>query len=131
MKHWKITVCLLALVAVSVAIGGVLGFNYARRLAQKRFDPTTWHVRAMQGLEKKLKLTPEQKQRVQAQLDAAVKELRVIHNDTVGHASAVINVLLGHIENELSPEQREIFNTMRPKESDMTVDLLKVDPAKK
>ena len=55
----------------------------------------------------------------------------VIHNDTVGHASAVINVLLGHIENELSPEQSEIFNTMRPKESDMTVDLLKVDPAKK
>ncbi len=131
MKHWKITTCLVALVAVSMAIGGVLGFRYARKVAQRKSDPATWHEQAMRGLDRRLKLSPEQKRQAQAHVDDAVKELRVVHRDTITRASAIISNLITKVDGDLTPEQREVFKTMRPKESDMTLDLLKVDPAKK
>ena len=50
-RHWKITLVLVAVVAVSGTAGMLLGICSTKRAMQKRRDPSGWHQTAMNYLE--------------------------------------------------------------------------------
>ena len=131
-NSWKIVVCLVALVLVSGLLGGLVGERYARREFQQRSDPSHWNETAMRDVERTVKPTPEQRQKIQDHLDAAVEELKNVRAETIRRSGEIVMRLVGQVENELTPDQRVAFERLKPKQSDLAdLDLLNVEPRKK
>ena len=128
LKHWKIGLCLAAIVVVSAAGGWLVGHRSARQQLQKRNDLESWNVHVAQVFEQTVHPSPEQGAKIQAHLDQAVRELQSIRSDTIARSTNVIWRLVEEVEAELTPEQRKAFEAMKPKPGELTLDVLKVKP---
>ena len=125
---WKTVLCLIALAAVSAAAGGFVGRRLARNEYERRSDPSHWNETAMRELERKLKPTPPQREKIHAHMDAAVAELVRIRTETIDRSAAVVRRLVEQVDQELTPEQRPAFERLKPKPSDLkNLNLLNVD----
>ena len=131
LRHWKIALLLVAVIAVSGTAGALMGVCYTKKALQKRRDPTQWHDTAMRYLETKLKLTPEQKEKVELALDQAVDKLKVTRVETIAATTKTIDEFSAQIEKELTPEQKEILVKIKEEKGKATIDLLKIEPKKK
>ncbi len=132
LRHWKIAGCLAALVLVSGLAGALLGQRLARVKIEQRNDPDTWNESAMRTFERTVKPTDEQRPRIQACLEGAVNDLKAIRAETIARSTNVIWRLVHEVERELTPEQRAAFETMKPRQSDLsTLEILRVEPGKK
>jgi len=69
--RWKIIVVLVALVFVSGYAGGLIGAADSAPKSVAAQPSEAWNVSAMNTLERRLKLTPEQREKIQAIIDAA------------------------------------------------------------
>ena len=127
----KILLGLAGLILASGLLGGLIGYRAARRQLEARNNPRNWNARVSRQFDSLVKPTPEQAVRIQARLDEAVKELRQIRSQTVTRSTNVILRLVEAVEKELTPEQQKAFAVMKPKTSDLTLDVLEVGPDKK
>ena len=130
LRHWKIASCLLAMVLVSALAGGLIGHRAARRQLERRNDPENWNEHVVKVFEHLVKPTPEQGERIQARLDQAVRELQAIRLETISRSTNVIMRLVDDVDRELTAEQRQAFETMKPKPEDLSLEWLKVKPLK-
>jgi capsid protein len=127
-RHWKIALCLTALVIVSGLVGALVGHHFARRQLEARNDPGNWNEHVSRTFDRIVKPDPEQEAQIQVHLDQAVRELQAIRLETIARSTNVIWRLVAEVEKELTPEQRKAFETMKPKPADLTLDVLKVKP---
>ena len=127
-RHWKIALCLAALVTVSGLVGALVGHLVARRQLEARNDPVSWNEHVSRTFDRIVKPNPEQAALIQVHLDRAVRELQAIRLETIARSTNVIWHLVGEVEKELTPDQRKAFDTMKPKPADLTLDVLKVKP---
>lgn len=127
-RHWKIVLCLLAIVVASGVAGGLIGHRAARQQLEQRNDPDNWNEHVAHVFERTVKPTPEQGDKIQAHLDKAVRELQAIRQETIARSTNVIGRLIAEVDQELTPEQRQAFETMKPKPGELTLDILKVKP---
>jgi Spy/CpxP family protein refolding chaperone len=65
-------------------------------------------------LERRLKITPEQKQRIRPIVESAGMHIRDIGGESYERIVSVAQETQEEISRELSPEQREEFNRLRP-----------------
>jgi hypothetical protein len=126
--HWKVVLCLVALVMVSGLAGVLVGHRVARRELEARNDPGSWNEHVSRTFDRIVKPNADQAARIQVQLDRAVAELQAIRLETIARSTNVIWRLVGEVEKELTPDQRKAFDTMKPKPADLTLDVLKVKP---
>lgn len=129
-RHWKIALCLLAIVIVSAVAGALLGHREARQRIEERNDPESWNEHVARVFERTVKPTPEQGAKIQAHLDQAVRELQAIRLETIARSSDVIGRLVADVDRELTPAQRQAFEAMKPKPGELTLDVLEVKPPK-
>jgi Spy/CpxP family protein refolding chaperone len=129
---WTTLFCLVALVLVSGFIGVLIGRRYTQAEFQVRSDPSRWNETAMHDLEKALKPTPEQRQKIQEHLDVAVAELREVRADTIRRSTEIVVRLVGQVEKVLTPEQRVGFERLKKARQNDLADLevLNVEPRK-
>jgi RNA polymerase sigma-70 factor (ECF subfamily) len=73
-----------------------------------------------------VKPTPEQGARIQTYLDRAVHDLQDIRIETIARSSHAIRRLIAEVERELTPEQQQAFETMKPKPAEVTLDVLEL-----
>jgi len=128
---WKIVASLIALVLVSMLVGGFLGAKYAEGVIRKRHTPEAWNRTAMRALQHRLKLTPEQNAKMQHILEGGVEEMKGIRLETIAKTDVVVERLLTELEKEITPEQRVEFEKLRKQRGSTTLDMLKVEPRKK
>lgn len=131
LRHWKIVGALAAVILVSGLSGGLIGHACARRQFETRNDPANWNEHVSREFDRVVKPTPEQATRIQSHLDQAVGELQSIRLETIGRSTNVIWRLVAQVEKELTPAQREAFQSMKPRPADLTLDVLKVKPEEK
>jgi Spy/CpxP family protein refolding chaperone len=129
MKPWKITLILLAIVLLSGLGGGLVGNRLAREQARRRSNPEAWNVSAMRTLEKRLRLTPEQVEKVQALLDARVVELRATREETMTKTNRILDQLIAEIDKVLTPEQVAEFTKLHTQRK-RGLEVLNVEPRK-
>lgn len=130
-NSWKIIVCLLALILVSGAAGTLVGRRWARADMARRDNPETWNEAALRTFERTVKPTAEQRPQIEASLAAAIEELKAIRADTILRSSNVIWRLVAEVERRLTPEQREAFQAMKPRQQDLsTLDVLQIESSK-
>jgi len=130
LPHWRIALSLLAIVLVSGLAGGLIGHRAARRLLEQRNNPEHWNEHVARVFDRTVRPTPEQATRIGRHLDRAVRELQAIRRDAIARSTNVIWRLVADVEQELTPEQRRAFEAMKPRPSDLTLDLLDVTPPK-
>jgi hypothetical protein len=129
-KQGRIVLDLVALALVSALVGGLIGRRWARTELDARNNPQTWNEHVIREVHRVVKPTPEQQPRVQAHLDRAVRELQAIRADTVARSTNVIWRLVGAVEGELTPEQRQAFQAMKPKPGELDLEVLNTSPPK-
>jgi len=129
-RHWKIALCLLAIVVVSGIAGGLIGHRAARQQLEQRNNPESWNEHVARVFDRTVKPTPEQGAKIQAHLDRAVRELQTIRLETIARSTNVIGRLIVEVDRELTPEQRSAFESMKPPPGELTLDVLKVNPPK-
>jgi Spy/CpxP family protein refolding chaperone len=128
---WKIAALLAALVLLSGFTGYYFGFHVARAKARARSNPDAWNVSAMRAIDRELKLTPPQRQKIQEIIDGGVVELKAIRLETVKKTDTTLDRLVGEIDRQLTPEQQTEFARLKEKRSPATLDMLKVEPRKR
>ncbi len=128
---WKITACLLALILASSTAGALLGRRWTRNELAQRDNPESWNQAAMRTFERTVRPTPEQRPKIEAALTSAVEELKRIRAETITRSTNVIWRLIGEVERELTPEQRQAFEAMKPHHDELrSLDVLQVSPEK-
>lgn len=128
LRSWKTGLCLLGIILATALSGGLVGHRIARRQLDARNNPENWNEHVSREFDRRVKPNPEQSGRIQAHLDRAVRELQGIRMETITRSAGVIDRLIAEVDQELTPEQRLAFEAMKPKPSDMTLDLLNVKP---
>lgn len=127
LRSWKAGLCLLGIIVATTLSGGLIGHRIARRQLDARNDPETWNKHVAREFDHLVKPTPAQGAVIQAHLDQAVRELQAIRMETIARSTNVIGRLIVEVEKELTPEQRQAFEAMKPKPADLTLDLLNVE----
>lgn len=125
-RHWKIVLSLAAVIIGSGFTGSLMGHAMARRQFNERNDLSNWNEHVSREFDRVVKPTPDQAGRIQAHLDQAVRELEGIRSETITRTTNVIWRLVAEVDQELTPEQRKAFETMKPQPADLTLDVLKV-----
>ena len=128
LRSWKAGLCLLGIIVATSLSGGLIGHRVARRQLDARNNPENWNEHVAREFDRLVKPTPDQAARIQAHLDQAVHELQDIRMETIARSTNVIGRLIGAVDKELTPEQRQAFEAMKPKPADLTLDLLNVEP---
>lgn len=123
-RRIKVALLLALLVIVSMGIGFFLGIGLAKAIAKKKDDPAFWNEAALKQLEK-LHPTDAQRERFKQLVGGAVDELIVVRERTITDVRTILVRVIAEIDKELTPEQRKTFAKLKPKESDMSLDVLK------
>lgn len=123
-RRFKVALLLALLVVVSMGIGFFLGIGLAKAIAKKKEDPSFWNEAALKQLEK-LHPNDAQRERFKQLVGGAVDELIVVRERTITDVRTILVRVIADIDQELTPEQREAFAKLKPKESDMSLDVLK------
>ena len=122
-------ILLLILLIVLSGFGGFFGgARYGKMKARQRSRPEAWNVEAMRTLDRRLKLTPEQREKVQQILDGGVEKLVVIRTDALARTNVVIDQMVGEIEPSLTEEQRAEFRRLKEERAQISLDMLHVTP---
>ncbi len=125
MKHWRIVVCLTALIVASAGLGGWAGWKYAQvKPAPSRAEP--WHQREFRDLAERMHYSDEQLKRARKNADQAIQKLRELRDRTLTEERQILNVLLDELEADLTESQRKNFSRPDPKK--IRLELLYVDP---
>lgn len=127
-KRWRIVADLSALALISALVGGLVGRRMARTELEARNNPMNWNEHVSHEFEELVHPSPEQRPRVQAHLERAVRELQEIRRDTVARSTNVIGRLVAAVEAELTPEQRVRFEKMKPRAGEVDLDVLNTSP---
>jgi hypothetical protein len=128
--RWKISLLLTLLVAISFAAGALLGIRWQKTQSRKRSMPGTWNEIAMRGIERRIDLTPEQREKIQKILDSGVEELHPIRTGTLYKTNQVVDRLVLEISATLTPEQLPEFEKLNNERKQSSLDLLYLQPKK-
>lgn len=114
-RRIKIGLLLSLLVMVSVAVGFFIGIVLASTINKKKEQPAFWKQAATKQLEK-LHPTDAQRKKFEARTDSAVQELTALRGEGISRIWDIVNRATADIDKELTPEQREIFEKIKPRD---------------
>ena len=113
LRHWKMTLGLLAIFVAGMGTGFVLTVRGIMKFVKHQAIPEVWITARMKELDQRLKLTDEQQARIKPLLSATVDGF----HDIVHRGFAEFLVLIGQthekVNSELTPEQRAEWAKMR------------------
>jgi hypothetical protein len=113
-RHWKMIFGLMAIFGAGVGTGGIGTVVTLHRIFTRPQPQDTWVNARLGDLERHLEITPEQKQRIRPIVQSAGMRIRDIGSESYERIVNVAQETLEEISRELTPEQQEKFNRLRP-----------------
>jgi uncharacterized membrane protein len=110
LRHWKIAVLLLALFVMGVVTGAALTVAIVKK---KIAENDNWQVTTYRLYKQRLKLTPEQEEKLRPTFTLAGEELRAVRRETMRDIFGIIRRVNVEVEKELTPEQLVEFDKLR------------------
>jgi hypothetical protein len=126
-RHGVILASLLGIGALSGISGALVGYRVARQEMRERSNPEAWHERASRRFEQVVQPTPDQTERLARHLDLALDELKGIRSNAAHRSAVVIDRLVEQVEAELTPDQKEAFERIKPRREELMHDVMKVE----
>ena len=109
MRHWKVMLALVALFALGAATGSVITLKVVKRAIEGRTNPERMSQSLLGEYQRRLKLTPEQVDKIKPILQRTGREMWELRSEMSGRTFQVIRASHEEIAAELTPEQREEF----------------------
>lgn len=110
----KILFLLSLLVLISAGMGFFAGVALSSKINKKKENPAFWKQAAMKQLDK-LKPDAEQRKKFETITDEAVKNLTDLRSRGIKDVWGIVSRAVQSIDPELTPEQRETFDKIKPK----------------
>jgi len=109
LRHWKVVLALVALSALGAATGTVITLKVVKRVIEGRTNPERMSQSLLQEYQRRLRLTPEQADKIRPILQRTGREMWELRTEMAGRTFQVIRASHEEIAAELTPEQREEF----------------------
>jgi Spy/CpxP family protein refolding chaperone len=106
MSKWKLSIYLCALFLAGVVTGAIVATQVGKRMMMRVMQPEAMAGHWQHDLETRLKLTPEQSQKIAPIIRDSIKDFGPAMCDQMGLALSNCNA---RIEQELTPEQKIKF----------------------
>lgn len=113
LRHWKMILGLLAIFVAGMGTGGFLAITGIIKIVKHNAKPDVWVAARIGEMEKGLKLTPEQKEKLRPIFQDAVEKFQGIVRNGFGEFLQVVEGAHSKMNEEFTPEQREKFVKMR------------------
>jgi hypothetical protein len=113
LRHWKMIVGLMAIFGTGVGTGGVGMIVLLHKVFTSPVSTQRWVDDKMADLDRKLKLTPEQKAKIRPIVTAAAERFRAIGGETFEKLVVTAEQAHADVAKELNPQQQAEFNKMR------------------
>jgi hypothetical protein len=110
--RWKVVLGLFVVFVAGGMSGSFFTAVYIRHQFEKSLKFENWSAAALDNLQEKVHLDPDQRKKVQGLLDDAVSDLRLIFGRTMNETGKTIVHLQKRIDFELNPDQRKIHAAM-------------------
>lgn len=130
MKFWKMlrVAGVLSFVFAAGVATGVVGLHYQiARAIDRGLKLDTWTAGALDNLQSRLKLTPEQRPRVRAILEETGRQFRGPLSRAAQESGEILVKSWGRVDLELTPAQREAHHKMCQEFRDALKSKLDVD----
>ena len=105
---------IILVIGFSLGVGFLLGVLAMKAYEKKKENPAYWKASAMKHLEK-LHPTDAQRLLFEAHTDRAVAELSTLRKGAIQSVWQIVDHALTSIQQDLTPEQKEPFEKLRPK----------------
>lgn len=125
--HGVILASLLGIGALCGVGGAMVGHRIGRQEMRDRSSPEAWHERASRRFDEVVRPSPDQSQRLEGHLNEALGELKAIRADALARSTAVIDRLVERVEAELTPDQKQAFERIRPRREELMQDVMKIE----
>jgi Spy/CpxP family protein refolding chaperone len=109
LKHWKVILAVLLVFAAGAVTGSVLTTFHFKRAFEQALKTEHWTAGAMDFLQKKLNLTPEQQPKIRAITDETVQQFKSSFARAFAESGTNMVACWRRTEQELTPEQRTIY----------------------
>jgi hypothetical protein len=113
LRHWKIGLGLLLVFAAGAITGGVATHQAIKRAFERSLKFENWTADAMTALQSKLKLEPDQFDRIQSIIEETGREFKTVFGKALGESGDIIVRTQRRIDEELTPAQRAIHAEMK------------------
>jgi len=112
-RHWKMILGLLAIFVAGMGAGGFLAVTGIIKFVRHQAKPEVWLNARMAELDRRLKLTPEQNEKIKPILENTVDRFHGIVNNGFTEFLQVIGEAHEKLNGELTPEQQAEWAKMR------------------
>ncbi|MEN9575507.1 MAG: hypothetical protein RL514_3362 [Verrucomicrobiota bacterium] len=109
LRHWKVILALLGLFLLGAATGTFITLKVVKRYIEARTNPERMSQSLLQEYQRRLRLTPEQAEKIRPILQRTGREMWELRTEMAGRTLQVIRLSHEEIAVELQPEQREEF----------------------
>jgi len=113
LRYWKIALGLALVFGAGVVVGSVGTHHLIKRGVEHALNFDRWKAGVMHDLQAKLNLTAQQHAKIEALLDLHGHEMRGSFSRTFSECGQVLVQLQREIDQELTPQQREIHAEMK------------------
>jgi hypothetical protein len=112
-RHWKMIIGLIAIFGAGVGTGGVGTILLLQRVFSSPVATQRWADDKLADLDRKLKLSPEQKAKIRPIIVAAAERLKAIGGDAFDQIITTAEQAHADVAKELTPEQKIGFDKLR------------------
>jgi Spy/CpxP family protein refolding chaperone len=112
-RHWKLILGLLALFSAGFATGVLASVKLIQHVVKRNTNLDFWVGDRMSEYQKRLKLTPEQKEKVRPLLEKAGHGFQGIVGDAFLQVIPLVQETQDQVRQQLTPEQQAEFDKMR------------------
>lgn len=105
-KYWKLILGLLVIFTAGAVTGSLLTLQAVKQAVAERSTFHWWVQSRLREMDRRLKLTHEQRQKISPIIEKAGGEFQTIAGDTMGQVMALLEKTHHEISAELTPEQK-------------------------
>ena len=109
LKHWKVILAVVLVFGAGGVTGSVLTTFHFKRAFEQGLRAEHWTAMAMDFLQKKLNLTPQQQPKVRAIQEDAVQQFKSSFGRAFAESGTNMVASWRRTEQQLTPEQRTIY----------------------
>jgi Spy/CpxP family protein refolding chaperone len=113
LRYWKVVLGLILVFVAGAVSGAVATRHLLARGLSKALNFEHWKAGTMEVLQDKLKLSPPQHQKIEQLVDERGHEIRATFATTFQQCGHTMVQLQHQIDQELTPQQREVHDQMK------------------
>jgi hypothetical protein len=110
-QSWKTWGSLLLMFVAGVLVGGLGTVRVVQKIAQERKNSERWTPRAMAWLDREIKLTTEQKTKIEPIVGKSMTDLRKLRDESEETVRMIFASMFLELASELDESQRDQLRT--------------------